>query len=282
MLTSALAKSRLPLPDSGAMVVVAIVAITLIAVGSTWMRMSHLDSRIINETAISSTGSNPFATGKPTLPDDIMKAQREADAKVAIDAASAGASEARAAFILLAVIFVVTQIVAIYSGVTYGFAGDESKAAFKGTRGFAMYEDYVDHLVEPVIRSAQSRLQELQRKLAKRPTNVKVGKEFKTFDDYLSELARRRDGSPDEARPPPTPAPAIPGTPTPASLPAPTDGSATPLYLVQPQPAPSAVTPTPAMPVPDRELENVLQEHARLASTDDKLKLRPRKGTLSP
>jgi len=99
-------------------------------------------------------------------------------------------SEMIAAFITLAIIFTVTQIVSIYAGFKYGFGGKETKAAFKGTRGFSAYADYLDR-VEPMIQAAQAKLQTLQRNLAALSGNVKLNL-HKTFADYTRESEARR------------------------------------------------------------------------------------------
>jgi len=99
-------------------------------------------------------------------------------------------SEMIAAFIMLAFIFTVTQIVSICAGFKYGFGGKESEAAFKGTRGFSTYHDYMDR-VEPMIQAAQVKLQALQRNLAALGGNVKLNL-YKTFDDYIRESEARR------------------------------------------------------------------------------------------
>jgi hypothetical protein len=99
-------------------------------------------------------------------------------------------SEMIAAFIMLAIIFTVTQIVSICAGFKYGFGGKESEAAFKGTRGFLTYADHMDR-VEPMIQAAQAKLQTLQRNLAALGGNVRLNL-HKTFNDYTRESEARR------------------------------------------------------------------------------------------
>jgi len=99
-------------------------------------------------------------------------------------------SEMIAAFIMLAIIFTVTQIVSICAGFKYGFGGKESEAAFRGTRGVSSYNDHMDR-VEPMIQAAQAKLQTLQRNLAALGGNVRLDL-HKTFDDYIRESEARR------------------------------------------------------------------------------------------
>ena len=112
--------------------------------------------------------------------------------KARVEALSNEKGEGLAAFIMLALIFIVTQIVGIYAGFKYGFAGKESAAAFRGTRGFATYDDYMDRF-EPMIQVGQAKLQTLQRNLAAMGGNLKLSL-HKTFDDYISEAETRRRG----------------------------------------------------------------------------------------
>jgi hypothetical protein len=97
-----------------------------------------------------------------------------------------------AAFLMLAFIFVVTQIVGIAAGYKWGFAGKESNAAYAGTHGFSTYDDYQAYYA-PVIRVAQAKLQSLQQRL--RGVNVSLELK-KSFDDYLDEVRQPRVGTP--------------------------------------------------------------------------------------
>lgn len=173
------------------MVGITIAAIVVIAGVSTWMRVSNLNQEMIHSTvAQSSAGSegNPFASGK--VPVELANPQQEADLQARAEALSSQKSEGFAAFIMLAVIFIVTQIVSIYAGFKYGFAGKESEAAYKGTRGFSTYDDYQARF-EPMIQAGQAKLQTLQQRLAAMGGVVKLNL-HKTFDDYIRESEARR------------------------------------------------------------------------------------------
>lgn len=173
------------------MVGITIAAVVAIAGISTWMRVSHLNQEMIQQTAVQPGGAvqgNPFASGN--VPAELAKPQQEADTRARVQALENEKSEGLAAFIMLAIIFIVTQIVSIYAGYKYGFAGKESEAAFKGTRGYSTYDDYMDHF-EPMIQAGQAKLQTLQRNLAALGGNVKLNL-HKTFDDYIREAEARR------------------------------------------------------------------------------------------
>jgi hypothetical protein len=175
-----------------AMVVIAVVAIAAIAVLSTWMRVNNLNHEIINSTvtgAAAASNGNPFASGLG-LPSELTKPQQDADSNARAEALSSERSEGMAAFVMLAIIFIVTQIVSIYTGYKYGFAGKESRDAYRGTRGFAVYDDYVDRS-ESIIQLAQAQLQTLQRNLAAQSGNIRL-QLTKTFDDFLRESVSQR------------------------------------------------------------------------------------------
>jgi hypothetical protein len=191
--------NRVGTSGSYVMVIVAVVFIAMIAVVSTWMRVKHLENEQIQETAqvsakssgFSSNAGNPFGTDGPALPEAVLKPQQDADKKARDDSGKSVRDEGLAAFLMLAFIFVVTQIVGIAAGYKWGFAGKESKAAYAGTHGFSTYDDY-QAFYAPIIRTAQAKLQSLQQRL--RGTNVSLELK-KSFDDFLDELRRIGSGS---------------------------------------------------------------------------------------
>ena len=116
------------------------------------------------------------------LPDEITEPQQAADKKALVEIQSAMRQEGMAAFIMLAFIFIITQIVGIGAGYTYSLAGNQSKKALKETIGFESYEAYLQSLV--FVRDlANQRLKALQAKLESE-SNSHLNL-HKTFDDYL-------------------------------------------------------------------------------------------------
>lgn len=185
--------NRVGTSGSYVMLGVAIVAIVFIAVTSTLMRVKHLENEQTQETAqtaVAPTTGNPFASSG-SLPPDLAAPQQEADKKAAQEGKQAFRDEGLAAFSMLAFIFIVTQIVGIAAGYKWGFAGKESKAAFRGTRGFSTYDDLLAYY-EPIIQTARSKLQSMQQRLSERRGNQGLGLD-KSFDDYLIEQARQSD-----------------------------------------------------------------------------------------
>lgn len=169
------------------MVVLTVAVILVIAGTSTWMRWSNLNAEQTREAmgvSQSADAGNPFATAN-SMPAELVASQKAADDRAKAEESSSTRSEGAAAFITLAVIFVVTQIVGIFGGFAWGFGGRESFAAWKTTKGFKTFEDYNNYYA-PLRAIAQSQLENLQKRMAE---NADIsGKTFsKTFRDYVIE-----------------------------------------------------------------------------------------------
>jgi hypothetical protein len=175
------------------MVGVTIAVILIIAVTSTWMRWSNLNAEQTREAmGMSQSGDagNPFATAN-AVPAELVSSQKAADDRARAEESSSTRSEGAAAFITLAVIFVVTQIVGIFGGFAWGFGGRESRAAWKTTKGFTTFEDYNNYYA-PLRAITQSQLENLQKRMAENADIL--GKTFeKTFRDYVMELRAQSD-----------------------------------------------------------------------------------------
>lgn len=197
---------------------IALITIALIAVISTYMRVQNLESEMLREVTVheQTTGaasSNPF--DNLTLPTEVQSAQNQADAKAQNEAQSALKGEGFAAFAILGLIFVVTQIVGMGAGYMYGFAGQESKHAYREIGGFSTYESYLAYY-RPLRDLANSRLKDLQQRL-EQVSHTKLTLS-KTFDDYLRE--QRSNEVLDQEPVPmsaPAPVPAASAPPAPAA-----------------------------------------------------------------
>jgi hypothetical protein len=169
------------------MVGLTIAVIIVIAGTSTWMRWSNLNAEQTREAMGMSQGAdagNPFAAAN-AMPAELVASQKAADDRAKAEESSSTRSEGAAAFITLAVIFVVTQIVGIFGGFAWGFGGRESLAAWKTTKGFNTFEDYNNYYA-PFRAIAQSQLENLQKRMAE-DADIS-GKTFsKTFRDYVLE-----------------------------------------------------------------------------------------------
>lgn len=175
--------NRVGVSGGYAMFVVAVVAIVTIGTFSTLMRIKHMNGSLLSETQVT-PAANIFASDPSNAaPPDLAGPQKAADDKITAETLADEKQEALFGFGVLGVLFVITQIVGISAGMQYGFAGKESDAAYGQTLGFATYDAYLDH-VEPIIRQAQSRLQNLHLKIGAGPGNVKLNL-TKTFNDFL-------------------------------------------------------------------------------------------------
>ncbi|MBC8642244.1 hypothetical protein IAG25_36195 [Caballeronia sp. EK] len=137
---------------------------SIIAVASTWMRWSNLNAEQTREAmgmSQSADAGNPFATAD-AVPAELMSSQKAADDRARAEESSSTRSEGAAAFITLAVILVVTQIVGIFGGFTWGFGGRESRAAWKTTKGLTTFEDHNNYFA-PLRAITQSQLENLQK-----------------------------------------------------------------------------------------------------------------------
>lgn len=93
-------------------------------------------------------------------------------------------------FIVLALIFLALQILSIFFGINWGFAGQNSEKAYKalGSGKYANYSQVLNYY-DYICNVAQSKLQDLQQRMIQR--NSETGSQFmaaskKTFEDYLA------------------------------------------------------------------------------------------------
>lgn len=100
------------------------------------------------------------------LPAADMAQDRETMNKVAADEASIDRHGGWATFIVLAFVFVFLQILGVLFGYRWGFAGQDSAAAFRGIGSgrYSTYNDIRQHY-EQIADNAQAKLADLQQKL---------------------------------------------------------------------------------------------------------------------
>lgn len=199
------------------MVFVAVCTIVVIAVLSTTMRIKAHEKSEADRTVgtqVAADTSNPFAQGGQNgLPAAVTAPNQQANDIAAKQIHDASTSEAMSAFIILAVIFVITQIVAIYAGFKWGFGGKESPAAYKRTRGFASWTEVKEvrgAFVEPVeelMTGLHAKFSETNRKLV-----------VHNFKQYLAKTAS--EAASDDYPPARAAAPAPVIAPAPAAAPA--------------------------------------------------------------
>lgn len=176
--------------------VFAAIFITGVAIGATYVRGQVLEKmlsdEVVGQTAqvhISSDGLDMSADIK--LPATDLAKDREAQSQAADNSISTERHGGWGTFIVLAFIFLGLQLLSIFFGFRWGFAGQNSKEAFKaiGSGRYATYAEVLDqyHYVRDV---AQEKLEDLQQRMVERNSqigsqSVEVSK--KTFSDFLAE-----------------------------------------------------------------------------------------------
>ena len=156
------------------------VLILSIAIGSTVLRLETLHTAQIEEAQLAAAPSGPDVSG--LSPELQAAVATPAPATPAADPAAASKENAAlAGFIMLAIIFVVTQLVGVGVGLRYGFAGKQSRQASRATRGQPDYGSYFEP-IERRMMIANARLLKLHQLLEKHsPTPIDFKKNFYTF-----------------------------------------------------------------------------------------------------
>lgn len=189
------------------------VFIVFIAIGATYVRGQVLEKMLNDEvigkteqaqTAASTSSDGLDMSADVKLPAADQSQDAAAQNKAAQDSTSTERKGGWGTFIVLAVIFVALQVLGIFFGYNWGFAGQNSKEAYKAKGGgkFTDYNhlaSYYDHRKDV----AQSRLGDLQQRLMERNveignTGVHVGQN--TFRDYLHEHRKSKSMDSDSQR----------------------------------------------------------------------------------
>lgn len=227
--------SRVGRNKSYSAVVAAVILIVAVAGGSTYMRIQHLNSTLIQEAVNGSdSGGNPFAQDKVAVPDEAKAPEQEALQRAKAESAGAAKGEGYAAFVVLGVIFVFTQFVGVMFGMKYGFAGRQGKEAYALTLGAGTYDEYV-RAFAPRVHKAEARLRNLQQRIAASAT----AKALVLHGDFQEFLRRNQFTGLSTAQPS---APAAVASSEPAPVAAPV------IAPLPPAPAPVAAQPAAAAP----------------------------------
>ena len=158
--------------------------VLIVAIGATYVRGQVLEKQLHQQVVGQSSGATEFSAklSKDGLDMSVkssgqgikLPAEDEAVNKRAIDKAqqddvSIDRHGGWGTFIVLAFIFVFLQILSVFFGFRWGFAGKDSAAAHKAIGGgrYSSYADVREHYKE-IADTAQSKLEHLQQKLMKR------------------------------------------------------------------------------------------------------------------
>jgi hypothetical protein len=176
--------------------VFAAIFITGVAIGATYVRGQVLEKMLSDEVIgqssqvhIASDGLDMSADIK--LPASDLAKDRDAQSQAAENSISTERHGGWGTFIVLAFIFLGLQLLSIFFGFRWGFAGQNSKEAFKaiGSGRYATYAEVLDqyHYVRDV---AQEKLEDLQQRMVERNSQIgsqSVAVSKKTFSDFLAE-----------------------------------------------------------------------------------------------
>jgi len=228
------------------------VFVLLVAVGATFVRGEVLEKQLHQTVtsqikAIEAAPSDDLDMSKMVLPEADKAQDQAADKKAIQDEVSIDRSGGWATFVILAIVFVFLQLLGVIFGFKWGFAGKNSREAYRsiGRGRYATYGDVLEHTAN-IANVAQAKLQTLQQRLMNRNANDSIkdvhckGNFYKFLDE---ERARDRARDEERARQDaqqrlaqtaaasvPTVAPAPPVAPSPAVAEVP------PVATVQPNP----------------------------------------------
>lgn len=173
--------------------------VLLIAVGATYVRMQSANKLIENAVRIEKSelssqqnlGNGLDLTGASTVPEADAAVNLDADKKAVEEAAQYDLHGYWVTFIILAVLFFFLQLLGVLFGYRWGFAGQNSKDAFKSI-GRGKYLTYNDFRAasQKYIDQAQNQLEDLQQRMIRRHAEEGTGvavKPSKTFLAFLSE-----------------------------------------------------------------------------------------------
>jgi hypothetical protein len=172
--------NRVGTEPSYVMNIVCLVFVIIVAVGATFVRGQVLEKQLQEQIAgkvntpaefsikIGQDGLNFSGGGKSlSLPLADAQENRNADKKVATDEAAIDRQGGWGTFIVLAFVFIFLQIIGVYFGRTWGFAGKRSEQAYQNTGGFSRYEEVLQRY-EVISDTAQAKLSNLQQRLMDR------------------------------------------------------------------------------------------------------------------
>lgn len=187
------------------------VFVVLVALGATYVRGQVLEKSLHyevtgdqRESSFSSSADGLDMSAKDAdsfnLPEADLAQNQAAKDKAKLDEGNIDRHGGWGTFIVLAVIFVFLQLLGVLFGYRWGFAGKNSRAAFRdiGRGRYSTYADVREHFTE-IADTAQAQLESLQQKLMER--NAKIGTEGmhtkNTFWKFLEisreEQSRDRD-----------------------------------------------------------------------------------------
>lgn len=165
---------------------IAFAAIAFVAIGATVVRYETYKQERVAESTLGSvsTSEGGFSLenlmGNSELPSAITEPQAEADKAAEDESAGSRDTANFTTYAILAVLFVLIQVMGIGIGYRTGFAGRESKKARGIIQDFnsrAEYETWYERKRDAIARIAQKHLSALQSKLAQYAQEMSIDRE---------------------------------------------------------------------------------------------------------
>ncbi|WP_419570887.1 hypothetical protein [Rheinheimera sp.] len=199
--------------------VITLLYICFLAVGAYLVRSYTLDAdntEMVNQGMVfeQAAGTDPFALLEQSsaetsttddaiaLPAELAEVNATADQKAANEATQARTSASKVTFVILSVIFVMIQVVGIYFGFAFSFAGKESEKAFNYTKDFNSAEELNEWLQlkkDLIAAQAEAYLQRLREKMSRRAVissndreALQSGSSDRTFHHYLVQHEQKK------------------------------------------------------------------------------------------
>jgi hypothetical protein len=191
--------NRVGTDQANVMSIVAMIFVLIVAVGATYVRGQVLEKQLAQEITGQSSGQGftiklnqdglnfSSDSGKQfVLPADSQDANKKVEQSNQEYQKTIDRQGGWGTFIVLAFVFIFLQIIGVYFGFHWGFAGRHSAEAYRGTGGFARYDD-VYQKYEEISDVAQSKLADLQEKISyKNSTSGNAWVKSKlTFKEFL-------------------------------------------------------------------------------------------------
>lgn len=195
-----------------------VIFVIIVAVGATYVRGQVLEKQLhqlvvgqrgssAEQSVLASDGLDMSFTRAALgiqLPAADVAENRRASDKALADDVSIDRAGGWGTFIVLAFIFIFLQVLGVFFGFRWGFAGKDSEAAYRaiGAGRYSSYADVREHYKD-IAGTAQSKLENLQQKLMNR--NSMSGNDglhtTKTFYDFINaERVRETDDRAKEMR----------------------------------------------------------------------------------